>query len=775
MKIPFFWLALALTIGFVLNRQFAINGVILWTLFLVTVPLLWCARGSRVFLPLMLIAVAALSWIYSIMRCQSFPNAVEKWAGAGKIHLEGVVISVPQIQKAGRREKISFVLASRNLNRRHEGRSEQLDVRGKAQVFLFQSGVLPEYGDHVRIWCDLVAPPPAMNPGNFDYQKYLEQRSIRVICQGYGKKCLKILKTHSHDHFIHWLAKARNYLRERIDSLFERPYAVLFKALILGDRKEIPSALNNDFMKSGTSHLIAISGMNIALVIGSFYVFLIVCHLPQKMAACAGLLGTFAYVLIAGGDVPVARAGWMAGVMFLSLLFERERNSLNTFFLAYSILIIVDPKSMTYISFQLSFLSVFALIIMLRGMTGSLPWAEAFLQTIAASLGTFPLVIFYFNLFSPASIFANLLAIPFFHLALLSTFLALIVGAIPVIGNVAVRTAQFCLQCGLHWIHFWTQVPWGYFYLETPSRLQIACYYLLLVFMAGVRFTRFSVFPWIQALSVGLFLVIAFSFFKPCEHQTFRMTFLAMGKNEAIHIQFENRSQWLINTGRNFPNNQEEWLIAPYLRSKGVRHLTGVILADWYQKHCGGVPSVLRDFIVDYLFCPFMNKEKGQRVSAGISGKINKVYLKPGDRISAGKDGEISVVDAVNGQLVLKVTSRNYEFLILPSLNEKIIATLDKHSMALRNIELLFLPSSLQAMEADLERLSAIVAPSVIAVVQSNPGLTDFAHDRDIQVFDIQQSGALSVTTPQAVHSSFPSGKLQVSSFLQGNSGFVTG
>jgi hypothetical protein len=247
------------------------------------------------------------------------------------------------------------------------------------------------------------------------------------------------------------------------------------------------------------------------------------------------------------------------------------------------------------------------------------------------------------------------------------------------------------------------------------------------------------------------------------------MTFLAMGKNEAVHIQFEDRSQWLVNTGRSFPNSQAEWLIAPYLRSRGIRHLSGLILTDWYQKHCGGVPSILRDFVVDYVFSPRLKKEKSRKNLAGYSGKPNRVFLKAGDRIGSEKTGEILVLDETDGQLILKVSFRGRDFLILPAFNRGIVMTLERHRKLLKNVEHLFLPASSQMGEEDLERLSELVDPSAITVVQAGPEIVSFARDRDILLADLKKSGAVSIVIPPQDSSLAPHKALVALSSFQGS------
>ncbi|MFA6600233.1 MAG: ComEC/Rec2 family competence protein [Candidatus Omnitrophota bacterium] len=770
MRVPFLWIAIALTAG-------VISGILapgaslpwLWAWLLLILPLLWHCRGGPAFLGFLMVAVALLGWIETEARYRSAGNAVSKWADSGRMSLEGEVVSVPQVRVSGKKSKIDFILAARNLYQGKSPDGRLLEVRGRVQAFLFQTRVVPAYGDRVRLFGNLEKPLGAANPGNFDYRKYLANRNIECLFRGYGSRCARVVRPCGAEGPVHWLGRVRAALSGRIGALFDPASAGVFKALILGDRKDLSGDLNHAFMKTGTSHLIAVSGMNIVMVVGSFYALLIACRVSQKAAACAGLLGTFAYVLVAGAEVPVARAGWMSGVMFLALLLEREKNAFNTFFFAYSVLVAVDPKCLASVSFQLSFGSVFALMTLLRGLAGTVRWAEVLVQTAAASLGTFPLVIYYFNMFSPSGFAANLLAIPFFHLALILSLMTLGAGSIPFLGTVVAALARFCLDCGLGWIRFWSLVPWGCLHFPAPPLWKMALYYVSLGAAAGISRTRYGAFPWIRAALAGAVLAAAFSFFSGPEKGGFQMTFLSLGNNEAVDVRFEDRSRWLIHAGRGGQSNQGERILAPYLRSRGVRHLSGILLADWSQKHCGGLAALLRDFSADHLCHPrWLPKNKSGEFVRWVPRKVNRVALKPGDRVKSGTAGEIAVLGEVPGGLILLVSSPSFHFLMLPRLDAKTVQVLAGIPEALADVEVLFFPRVAPGEGATLETLTEFVDPAAVIMTRPDPEASDFFRERDIGVWSLQESGALTLRVPDRLEPDSGRKTFSMECFLSG-------
>ncbi len=120
------------------------------------------------------------------------------------------------------------------------------------------------------------------------------------------------------------------------------------------------------------------------------------------------------------------------------------------------------------------------------------------------------------------------------------------------------------------------------------------------------------------------------------------MNVLSAGKNEIIHICFNNKSHWLINVGRGKPSDQGRWIITPYLRSQGINQLTGIVLMDGKQKNIGGLNTVLRNFSTDYLF---YNKQAVDLEVMALYGKyLNKKDITRQQEIAIEGGGTYAVI-----------------------------------------------------------------------------------------------------------------------------------
>lgn len=756
MKLPCLWLVLGFVLGVVIQPWLAIPRMILGLIFLAGLPFLWLVRGKKFFLALFTLHLAILGIFYADLDLKRPEHAIEHWTGSERLSLEGIVKTQPDVKTHGKRVIVSFVLASKNLLQwKAKNQREFHETAGDVQVFLFNPSLIPDYGDRLRLWGMLERPKEISNPGEFDYGKYLAQQEIFSIFKGFGEKSIRRLRTGEGSAFLRMIEKWRTAIEQRIDRLFAgkdqaefNPSAELFKALILGKRKGIPDELRDDFMKTGTSHLLAISGMNITMIAGTFYFVLLLFRLEQKIAAACALVMVMIYVFIAGFGIPVQRAGWMVGTSFLAFLLERERNSLNTFFLAFFLLLIFNPSVLTNLSFQLSFISVFSLIWMLRAWPDRWMWKELAGQTLAVMAGTFPLVIYYFNIVSFSSLLANLGAIPLFDLAMVHGMIALALGRIPWIGILFVKTASMFLDLALQWIHFLAKARWGYYFLKTPSLFHLIFYYALIgiFFSSGMMRRRWIL--WFRAGIAGLWLATAGAFFWKAGTPDFSLTLLAAGKNEIAHLQFPRNNHWLINTGRAFPSNQGEWLVDPYLRKMGIKHLEAVMMTDFYAKHWGGLPTLVRNFSIGCLFYP-----GGLRLPDTVQGskkwRVNRVPVSHAGKMNIGGGGQIEILEVVEGRILLEISFEGRHFLFLPAVSDKILDALKKNRAALSAADVLILPALGKGEglpSGFFEGLFEMTDPQAAAIAGENEALKNFFQERDIPLYETGRLGALTFT-----------------------------
>jgi len=428
---------------------------------------------------------------------------ISKLAGEGKVAITGRIDSLPEIRMRGRREKIAFVLSVQAVEIR--GRTERR--QGKVQVSVFNSGADLQYGNRVRLFGELRVPPAAAGPGQFDYRKYLANRGIRRIFMAFGKRSMRVLGE-GDSSFLKKIFLFRTAILRKIDTSLPFPENQILSALLVGARKGIPQEISDDFVKTGTTHILAVSGMNVSIVSGFIYLLLRLCFIPRRLNALFCLLFIGAYVLLSGCNAPVARAGIMGGLLMLGLFLEKESELANSLAIAFFILLFANPGNLWACDFQLSFLSVLGihffgprlenecLIDQDGKKEAATPlrrlgrfYRDILWVTFAAMLGTWPLLLYYFRLFSPVSFLANLAILPPMNFAtfagfLVLPFLFLWEKAGVLLGILPLGAIYLSVRC-THWL---AGVPFGHFYLPAFGTGILWLYYGL--FFPGMLLLR---------------------------------------------------------------------------------------------------------------------------------------------------------------------------------------------------------------------------------------------------------------------------------------------
>lgn len=270
------------------------------------------------------------------------------------------------------------------------------------------------------------------------------------------------------------------FLKEKIEKIIYRRISLLaasiVDAMILGEKKNIPSIIYDSMIKSGTVHILVVSGFNVGVVAFLIMLTFKVLRLPRIPRYIASIFCLVIYCFATGAQAPVVRATVMA-IFFLSgFLLKREPDMRNSFALAALFILFIQPAALFSISFQLSFASVAAIIflypklksffrieaIKLRFLRVIL---EGGLVSLSAWLGTFGIILYYFRIFSPVTLLANLFIVPLATLITLSGFsLVLISLFFPFLAAFFASSLEFFVLLLLSANSLLIRLPFAYLY-----------------------------------------------------------------------------------------------------------------------------------------------------------------------------------------------------------------------------------------------------------------------------------------------------------------------
>lgn len=730
--------------GVMLTREFEFSLFLIGFLLLFSTPFLFYLRGRVGFSFL-------LSFVFFLLAVMAGRGAYEsKDSGLNALTLAsenvrviGWVTSEPEMKRYGKKETLSFVLTTQSLLQFQNNTKQEFKTQERMQVFLHQPGEVPRLGDQVRIWGKLESPKPVLNPGQFDYGAYLENQNISFVFRAYGKSALRILEKGNLSFTRAFVLKVRSWIDLTLKEQYDEEAEILFRALVIGKRKNISPELRDLFMKTGTAHLLAISGLHMGLFAGALFFLLLLLRLDQKQAAVASLLLVTAYIFIAGAGIPVQRAGVMSLIVLSAVLLERKSSPLNTFCFVFCLLLLAEPKIIFSIAFQLSFISVLSLILWTRDFEEAWFPGDIFFRSLVVLAGTFPLVLYHFNVISWVGILTNTLAIPLFHLALLNVFAGLIFSKLVWVSAFFQSFAESFLWAGLQWIKLCAFPDWGYFFVKSPTKKLILLYYFVLFLCWLTRKLPKLRNGFMKPLSLGLLLSVSFCFFRAPKQNKFEVTQLSSGKNEIYHLNFFDKSHWFINSGRGAPSSQVKWVLEPYLKSKGINRVEGLLLLDDYAKHRGGLKALKENFSLRTLYYP-QNAKKLEGLPRSFFPS-KKSPLKTGEFEHRGQTFFRVLGEVEKGVLVL-IEQEGAGYLFLPKLSEDVLKVMEENKNELLRVDALLLTSDSVLTEKTMQRLFDLLDPEVVVKAGDQDSFEEFLWQRDILYLNPMKQGAVSLT-----------------------------
>ncbi len=484
-----------------------------------------------------------------------------------------------------------------------ELREKFLFADGKTIMQLSWYGDYPDLknGDKWRLQVKLKKPYGSMNPGEFDYEKYLFQHHIRAI--GYVRNSSLNQRLSSH-WFHHPISRFRQYLAAGIrQALDDEPLTGIIIALVVGERNDLTAAEWQVFRNTGTSHLTAISGLHIGLVAGLIFLFAqfiwrripkLTLYLPAPKAGAIGaILGALFYSGMAGFALPTERAVIMISVFSLALLLSRNIKPWHAFFIALFFVCFINPLASLTIGFWLSFAAVAVLIYCFSGRVAARGlWWKWGRSQLVVGIGLLPLSLMSFQQFSLGSFLANIVAIPIVGcvvvpLSLLGSLIWLISASL---GGWILLLAEKILQLLwllLSWLAAQPWLIWHHALANGWVLLTAIVGCLLLLAPKGV-----------PARFLGLIWLLPLIFYTPPGPKSAGevwFTLLDVGQGLATVVRTK-QHVLIYDTGPKYSDSFDAGsaMVVPFLYKQGINRVSMLVVSHGDNDHIGGAASVLQ-------------------------------------------------------------------------------------------------------------------------------------------------------------------------------------
>jgi competence protein ComEC len=373
----------------------------------------------------------------------------------------------------------------------------------------------------------------------------------------------------------------------------------LVLAMVLGDRSEIDDATAEAFKASGTYHVLALSGAQVALLAVLLSSGLRRAQAGPWLEAGLTTLAIFGYAGFVGGDVPIARAALMATAVLVGRALEVDADPGNLLGFAAILLLADQPSSAADVGFQLSFgatLGILALVVPLTRGVPRLPLRLdlALAASVAAQCALAPLLAGHFHRLAPGAILLNVAAVPLSAAVLLAGFAVLAlapIGAASVAGGpawVAARALRVSGDLGPAGAWLDLRVP-------GPSLAVLALHVAGLgLLLRGRRLQGLAALAASHA-------ALAFGPIAPSADGRLHLTVVDVGQGDSLLLRSPSGRAIVVDAGgsRDPRFDPGERRVAPELWREGVRRLDAIVVSHAHPDHAGGVPFLLRAFQVD--------------------------------------------------------------------------------------------------------------------------------------------------------------------------------
>jgi competence protein ComEC len=323
------------------------------------------------------------------------------------------------------------------------------------------------YGDSVKVTGILTTPENFMgsNGREFNYVQYLANRNIYFIIE---KADVEVLNRGGGNSVIRALYKFRDSFKENITKLIPLPASSLMNGIILGSKGGFTSEEKQEFITTGTIHIIALSGYNVTIVaegVMKFFRFIF----RGIVSIWLGIITVILFVLLAGAQATAVRAGIMAFLALFARATGRTYAAGRGLIIAGLLMIAYDPRVITDISFQLSFLATIGVIFLtpkvalwFKWITPKLGLRENIAVTLSATIMVLPVLLYTTGVFSFVSLPANILILPLMPYVMLGGFFTGIIGYLwHIIALPFAYVSYLLLKYILFVIHFFASLPFA--------------------------------------------------------------------------------------------------------------------------------------------------------------------------------------------------------------------------------------------------------------------------------------------------------------------------
>ncbi|MHC0035846.1 DNA internalization-related competence protein ComEC/Rec2 [Pseudoneobacillus sp. C159] len=492
----------------------------------------------------------------------------------------------------------------------------------------------------------LTSPQNARNENAFNYQKYLYHKHIfwEIEVSEWDLTNCQSTSLSIIDYVTIWRSRGISLINKN----FTSQTAPLAAALIFGTQDFLPDEMLQSYQKIGVIHIISISGLHVALLIGMIFYLGIRIGVVRERLTWALILTLPFYAFLTGASPSVNRSVFMTMmVLFVSQLKHSARlHSIDGLCLSFLLFTLWDPYIIYDIGFQLSYIVTFSLLLSLFIMAryhSSL--SKVIITSYIAQLSSLPFLLYHFFEIPLISILANIIFVPLYSFILLPAliFLFFIQFVSPEIFRILSAYLSYLIELSDQLASILSSINWTRITPGRPSDLFLFLYGAVII----VSFIWWEQKKNLLLAFVLPFIVISAQIFHSVVSTEGEIAVIDVGQGDSIFIRLpNNKGNYLVDTGGTVSFTIDPWkrknskfevgkdVVVPFLKAKGITKLDLLILTHGDMDHIGGSLAVLNELKVERILLPDVVAEHGS-----IESKLQNLAKKKRTAISYVHEG----------------------------------------------------------------------------------------------------------------------------------------
>ncbi len=498
-----------------------------------------------------------------------------------------------------------------------------IETSGTIQVHVAEPLLDLKAGDYIQAYCWLDRFKKTSNPGQFDIAEYMSRRNVFITASIESRDSITLLKNESVSCFAGLKSKVEERAMQALlgDTLPDSSSQGLLQALLLGYRKNIDNATYEAFRKTGLLHLICLSGMNFAILIGIVWWLCGIAGLMKPARAVICMIASGFFLLSVPPSAPTIRAAIMSFAFCISFLFRRQTNSLNTLSLAAIALLLIRPTQVFEAGWQLSFAATLGIILLSRRIENFLyekitnnrflePIANSFSRqsaniglyvlkalcvSLAAWAGAAGILLYHFYTITPLGAIWTAVVSPIVSLILIVGFLKIILFfLIPTVSSAFEAIITLMSDWLIYIVKLMARLDFSSMLIGHTPLPVIILYYCFILFTAFAYLRH----PFLKkAISVGMAVVMVAPLGVTKWQRIYRddliLNCLDVGQGQAILMQLPGRANILFDAGSLHKDNIGQRIVVPFLDYRGINKIDAIIISHDDVDHINGIPEIV--------------------------------------------------------------------------------------------------------------------------------------------------------------------------------------